>query len=215
MFLFDLILRVFGLKKDSQFTYEQGANLFVFLIRIFLIGGVLVFAFGDLSVFSRLLPKNTQADLPPQTVSVAPQPQQPVYPALPLGVTTYDDGHWYELCWQNQTQCTIGRYSKTVGFFQKRDGGWVDPASVVAYEMVKANLLVIGNEYSMCEMEESTVWIKHPDDQYAVELRGCLHVRYDEISQNYYWFTNLDTGEILIAPYVSYNMFTYIYPIVP
>lgn len=217
MFLIDLILRVFGLKKDSEFKYEQGANLLVFLIRIFLIGGILVALFGDPNAISRLLPHETQASIPPQTVYVAPQqPEQPVFPALPAGDSVHRNGYWSELCWENQTQCTIGRFSTTTGFFQKRDGSWIDPASVSeAYEMLTENQLVIGGEYSMCEMEESVVWLKHPGDQFADELQGCIHVRYDEISENYYWFTNLDTGETLIAPYVSYNMYAWVYPIVP
>lgn len=199
--------------KRSAFTVSFIIKLVV-TIAAFVI--IYPFAWAGLEFLFPGLKTLGQATVsnPPVVQPYTPVQQPTLLPVLPPGGDTdYKDGHWYELC-KNDPTCTIGRYNGGQGLFLRRDGIAVDPKTVSAYHMVFENAMVVGAEYSLCEMDESVVWIKEPGDQYATELVGCLHVRFDKIEGNYYWFINLDSGKTLIAPYVSYNVFPWVTPIV-
>ncbi len=212
---------------DRKDPNEPNANLILYLIAAAAVFAV-IFALA-IAVVNRYFPyllQSSSASTAPQVQYYAPPnttlspDAQTQSPTLPPGDTVHIDYHYYILCKEENPTCRIGRWLENLGLFRTTGDEYVDPSTVLSYHMILPPFTE-GSEYSMCEMDESVIWVKSPGDEFADELIGCIHVRFDTINGNYYWFTVMDENpanglvkdQVIFVPYASYNLFPWVRPI--
>lgn len=187
-----------------EFRFDQGANLFSFVLGIYLI----LLALIGISYLPSSKPSQSSASISLPTYENTSA--TPIATTMPQGLTPdqFRDGHWHEPCITTTTPitCGIGKWDASKNAFHMLDGSpdIQYSKSLVVYPHVDETELVVNTTYWEC-----------PLPQYALiankkQLTSCFIGTYTGKDADGYHFVTLQ-GVQMDLPW-THGGFIYIQP---